>query len=129
MKRALLIYSETKNSIRTCPRKPSPSQGRQDALLFTSRGAILHDTMYDIDSTTPRYEATLVGRKLGDVTNESIDSSVGDVHAMRKQVNYKVACAVCWTSLLPNRNRPPSLPSIAHFFRNNLVEEHSQPLK
>ncbi|VDP15968.1 unnamed protein product [Heligmosomoides polygyrus] len=62
--------------------------------------------VYGINGATASHEAALIAGKLNDVTNSSVDNSLKDLHAARKQTNWTVVGAICRTALLfPNRNR------------------------
>ncbi|VDO76196.1 unnamed protein product [Heligmosomoides polygyrus] len=83
-----------------------------------------------INGATASLESALIVGKLDDVPNSSIDNSLKDLHAVRKQANRTVFGAVCRTALLlPNRNRRALAPTLRHFVpRHNLVKELRQPL-
>ncbi|VDO76530.1 unnamed protein product [Heligmosomoides polygyrus] len=62
--------------------------------------------MNGVNGATASHEAALVFRELDDFTNSSIEDSLEDLHAVRKQANRTIIGAVCRTAfLLPNRNR------------------------
>ncbi|VDO19732.1 unnamed protein product [Heligmosomoides polygyrus] len=75
--------------------RPSPSRGgRYVCLLFLYQEA---GGVYGINGGTASHEAALIAGKLDDVTNSSVDNSLKDLHAERKQANRTVIGAVCRT--------------------------------
>ncbi|VDP58131.1 unnamed protein product, partial [Heligmosomoides polygyrus] len=62
--------------------------------------------MYGINGATASHEAALIAGKLDDVTNSSVDNSLKDLHAVRKQANRRIIGAVSRTTIfIRKRNR------------------------
>ncbi|VDP22490.1 unnamed protein product [Heligmosomoides polygyrus] len=77
-------------------------------LLYQEAGSV-----NGINGATASHEAALIAGKLDDVTNSSVDNSLKDLHAVRKQANRTVIGTVCRTALLlPKQNRCTLAPAV-----------------
>ncbi|VDP02075.1 unnamed protein product [Heligmosomoides polygyrus] len=96
---------------------PQVEEGDMHSFLFLV--VLLYqeaDEVYSINSATASHKAALIAGKLNDVTNSSVNNTLRDLHAARKQANWTVTGAVCRTVLHPpDLNRRSLAPTVMRF--------------